>query len=337
MSNRFSSTALVALAAAFTFTALAPSSAQARQEHWFYNDYDRYDEDAYGDDEVVYDNGYRDYEQSRREQKRLKRLRKMRNKARRQARRQRRQSGTRPGRQRLYDAWQGSYPQPAPVIMSAPSTPRYQRPQQRLDQRAAQRPFRLSYVPLPRRKPYHLIPTVKASTEQPVATTSFDRDSETRTFDQRPRWNPTPEISTEKTYESTRLPQAIPLATTTEKRATLKKPIVKKPRVEKVKPENKPGFKPIRIEVAKANKSVTPVQQPVPLAKPPRSKKPRLAANQLSCNKAKSIVSGFGFSDVTPRTCTGNVYDFKAKRDGKPYSIKVSSLSGELKAVKKIK
>ena len=329
MSNRFSSTALVALAAVFSFTALAPSSAQARQEHWFYNDYDRYDEDAYGNDDVVYDNGYRTYEPSRRELRRLKRQRK---KARRQRNQQRRYTSTRPGRQRLYDAWQGSYPQPAPVIMTAPPAPRFQQPQQQVDPRLEQRPFRLSYVPLPRRKPYHLIPPVQASTEQPVATISLDRDSEPLTFDQRPRWNPTPERSTKKAIEVTRLPKASPSAAAIEKRVTLNKPLVKKAPGEKVKQ----AFKPVRIEVTKARKHVTPVRKPVPLAKPPRSK-PRLAANQLSCNKAKSIVSGFGFSDITPRICTGNVYDFNAKRDGKPYSIKVSSLSGELKDVKKIK
>ena len=80
---------------------------------------------------------------------------------------------------------------------------------------------------------------------------------------------------------------------------------------------------------------------------PPRVKKAKLPASKtvtktvqkttgtLSCGKASKIVSDYGFNDVTPTSCGGKVYAFQAKRDGKPFSIKVSSASGELTEVKK--
>jgi hypothetical protein len=80
---------------------------------------------------------------------------------------------------------------------------------------------------------------------------------------------------------------------------------------------------------------------------PPRVKKSKLPTSKtvtksvqkttgtLSCGKASKIVSDYGFNEVTPTSCGGKVYAFQAKRDGKPFSIKVSSASGELTEVKK--
>ncbi len=59
-------------------------------------------------------------------------------------------------------------------------------------------------------------------------------------------------------------------------------------------------------------------------------------ASGLSCEKATSVVSGYGFSSVTPSSCKGKVYAFSAVRDGKSFAIKLDSASGELTEVKKL-
>ena len=56
----------------------------------------------------------------------------------------------------------------------------------------------------------------------------------------------------------------------------------------------------------------------------------------VSCDKAASIITGYGFSDVKPADCQGQVYAFNAARDGKAYAIKLNSISGELTEVKKV-
>jgi len=314
---KFSSTALLA-ATAFAVVTLGPSSAQARQEHWFYNDYDRYDDQAYAYDEDNYDDDPV-YVPSRREIRRLRRLERQR-RLRRQARyyrnKQYRRFDRRPGRQSLYDVWQGDLPARKPDTYASQPAPQYQQ---------SRPPVQLSYVPLPRRKPYHLIPPAASSTGQPVEKTTLPGSSQTATLDPRLSRNPAPEKTVKNKVEISELPEIEP-----RKKTTAKKVSPKKPGTKKIAAKN-PEIKPIRIEVAKTRAPSTET----PIVK--RRKKLRPAANQLSCSKVKSIVSDFGFSDITARSCTGSVYDFSAKRDGKPYSVKVSSLSGELKDVKKTK
>jgi hypothetical protein len=82
-------------------------------------------------------------------------------------------------------------------------------------------------------------------------------------------------------------------------------------------------------------------------AKPGEPKKPagKATANKaqdgkapagLSCEKAGSVVSGYGFSQVTPSSCSGKVYAFNATRDGKSFAIKLDPRSGALTDVKKL-
>ncbi len=80
-----------------------------------------------------------------------------------------------------------------------------------------------------------------------------------------------------------------------------------------------------------------------PAAKPSLTKpqstaaaKPAPAAAALTCDKATSIVGGYGFAGVKAETCKGKVYAFNATRDGKNFAIKVDSTSGELTEVKKL-
>lgn len=63
----------------------------------------------------------------------------------------------------------------------------------------------------------------------------------------------------------------------------------------------------------------------------PARKKP----TSITCAKAGQIISGYGFKSVETVTCKGQVYAFNAMRDGKPFSVKLNSASGELTEVKK--
>lgn len=91
-----------------------------------------------------------------------------------------------------------------------------------------------------------------------------------------------------------------------------------------------------------ASKPAKPVTATSTAAKPATQKAP--AASQkvastnsaLSCEKATSVVSGYGFSSVEASSCSGKVYAFNAKRDGKSFAIKLDSGSGELTEVKKL-
>lgn len=61
-----------------------------------------------------------------------------------------------------------------------------------------------------------------------------------------------------------------------------------------------------------------------------------LADGPLSCDKATSVVSGYGFSSVEAATCSGKLYAFNAKRGGNSFAIKLDPASGQLTEVKKL-
>jgi hypothetical protein len=68
----------------------------------------------------------------------------------------------------------------------------------------------------------------------------------------------------------------------------------------------------------------------------PIGKKTASAAVAISCDKGEEIVSSYGFANVTPTTCTGQVFAFNATRSGNTYVIKLSSANGELTEVNKV-
>lgn len=88
-------------------------------------------------------------------------------------------------------------------------------------------------------------------------------------------------------------------------------------------------YQPPRKKKTTAN--VPAKQASVALTAKPSTK----ATGKVSCDKAKTIIGGYGFSDVQSKGCDGSVYSFSARRDGKNFDIKVSSLSGELTEVKR--
>lgn len=55
----------------------------------------------------------------------------------------------------------------------------------------------------------------------------------------------------------------------------------------------------------------------------------------LSCNKAETIVGGYGFSEIKPADCNGQVFSFDANRDGKSFMITLNAVNGELIQVRR--
>jgi len=67
-------------------------------------------------------------------------------------------------------------------------------------------------------------------------------------------------------------------------------------------------------------------------AKPPKA----AATANVTCDKGITIVSSFGFTDVTAKSCEGTTFVYSAERGGKPFEINLSQTSGELTAVKRL-
>lgn len=76
-------------------------------------------------------------------------------------------------------------------------------------------------------------------------------------------------------------------------------------------------------------------QPPKPQKQQPKQQAAKKKPTSITCAKAGEIVSGYGFKSVQQVTCKGQVYAFNATRDGKPFSVKLNSSSGELTEVKK--
>lgn len=61
------------------------------------------------------------------------------------------------------------------------------------------------------------------------------------------------------------------------------------------------------------------------------------SAGSIGCSKGAEIVSGYGFTSVKPRACTGATYTFDATRAANAYLIKVSAATGEISDVQKLR
>jgi hypothetical protein len=106
-------------------------------------------------------------------------------------------------------------------------------------------------------------------------------------------------------------------------------PKKKKPAAKSVKAPNSKSQKVISATGKKSVAAKTAAAQPA-------AKSDASSTSAMSCDKAGSIVSGFGFTAVKPENCKGKIYAFNATRDGKPFSIKLDPASGELTEVKKL-
>ncbi len=105
--------------------------------------------------------------------------------------------------------------------------------------------------------------------------------------------------------------------------------------------EDEPEYVPPRRKATEREKQQKKTKAAAKPSKPAEQKKQASKAApakpaSLSCDKAGAVVSGYGFSSVTPSSCSGKVYAFNATRDGKAFAIKLDPESGELTEVKKL-
>jgi hypothetical protein len=56
----------------------------------------------------------------------------------------------------------------------------------------------------------------------------------------------------------------------------------------------------------------------------------------LDCEVARTVVSGYAFSSVSPTNCSGPVYAFEATRANKTYAVRLSASTGEIVNVQKL-
>ena len=94
-------------------------------------------------------------------------------------------------------------------------------------------------------------------------------------------------------------------------------------------------LKPKVVKPPAASAAKPPANPALPQKAAASPAKP-LAEGPLSCEKATSVVSGYGFSSVEASTCSGKLYAFNAKRGGNSFAIKLDPASGELTEVKKL-
>ena len=66
-------------------------------------------------------------------------------------------------------------------------------------------------------------------------------------------------------------------------------------------------------------------EEPTALARPAPGK----------CEWVQSIVAGYAFENITPKTCTGSVFTYEARRADRTYLIQASALNGELSKVER--
>lgn len=94
-------------------------------------------------------------------------------------------------------------------------------------------------------------------------------------------------------------------------------------------------YEPEYIPPRKRKTYAKPQGQPKPSVQSKTPGQAKKKPTTITCAKAGQIVSGYGFKSVESVTCKGQVYAFNATRDGKPFSVKLNSASGELTEVKK--
>lgn len=117
---------------------------------------------------------------------------------------------------------------------------------------------------------------------------------------------------------------------------------LRNPKKEVVEAQSPPGEKaPALKSTARLNvepKDIKPEfsVNPKPVQPQALEKDQPQSPSILSCNKAATIVGGYGFTGVTSSDCDGQVYSFNASRDGKPFMITLNSNSGELIKVRKV-
>ena len=98
-----------------------------------------------------------------------------------------------------------------------------------------------------------------------------------------------------------------------------------------------PVKKKLRAATATSSKPAAKTSTPVKTAAvEPQPKSSTATGSSSNCDKAGKIVGSYGFENIKPTDCEGQVYAFNASRGGKNFAIKFSAASGELTEVKKL-
>lgn len=114
------------------------------------------------------------------------------------------------------------------------------------------------------------------------------------------------------------------------------KPVAKPPLLTASAPADEqppaaPVKKPVVPQAKIEPKTVAPVA-PVATAKA----QPAPAGKTVGCSAGAAVVTGYGFGDVKPKSCTGDTYSYTASRGGKAFIITLTAASGEVVDVKKL-
>jgi hypothetical protein len=103
---------------------------------------------------------------------------------------------------------------------------------------------------------------------------------------------------------------------------------------------------PLTLAAGDDEKSTGTLSPSLPLVKKPApvtSAATKVASLQpsgggsIACSKGAEIVSGYGFTSVKSKACTGTTYSFDAARGASAYVIKLSAATGEITDVQKLK
>ena len=294
-----SSGLLTTLAALGIFLA-TPSSDASAQSAWFYDHYQAYENDAFGPDEPF---GYDEYIEAPGYYIAPPRwLRKLRRRARlrRWIRRQQYRAAARARRQTLFEARRRDRARFNQPVRDLPY------PRRKL---ARRKTVAFAKVPLPRPKPAN-------RSLPPLAGTQ-----------------PVPALDKRPAFTAAIKPQTLMAAKPAPKAETKPRPVVRKSETPRP-PKSATSDKTLKVASIKAPRTKQATKRP---AIPPLriEVQPRTPPGAISCTRAKSIITGFGFSSITGSSCSGKVYSFDASRDGKPFRIRLSAKSGELVEVKR--
>lgn len=112
-------------------------------------------------------------------------------------------------------------------------------------------------------------------------------------------------------------PNATATIVETPKAVEIKKPVTVESKAAAIEPPAKAAAKPS-----------------APLATAAVKKPP--VTNGIGCTAGAAVVTGYGFGDVKPKTCTGATYSYTATRAGKSFVIELTAASGEVVDVKKL-
>lgn len=100
----------------------------------------------------------------------------------------------------------------------------------------------------------------------------------------------------------------------------------------KLKKATKPVKKQVSTSVVKPTTKATSVQT----ASIANRFGEKVAPKAVNCSKGATIVSGYGFTGVASKSCTGATFVYNAVRSGKNFEINVNATTGELTNVKRL-